>query len=376
MEQVKLLNSLKKEEKNYKILVNCPYCSGKIVKRGVRKKKFEEVQIYYCKNCDKRFTSQITKNKTYPLRIILDTLTFYNKLYSFEEISNLIKNKYGMGLSPRIISRWIEEYKNYLPFLRMREFVIKNYKRKELIEESKMIHQQIYNFKFHRAKADLILGEEFRHFKFKPLRDFLELVSSECPHQIFREKQERASEKKEKFNLNEVKIIPKKSSASQFANFVIQAVSNNKERHEVLEEFMLYNDSVTIAVEVPVLMDVEDINHYKFELGFDIPFSLKDDQYLTGHIDLIQIRNGSIYIMDFKPSAKKEKPIVQLTLYALALSRLTGIRLYHFKCAWFDSKDYFEFFPLHVVYKKKKGRINKNQIGIDSKKKEVIKNED
>jgi len=41
-----------------------------------------------------------------------------------------------------------------------------------------------------------------------------------------------------------------------------------------------------------------------------------------------------------------------MTLYALALSRLTGLRLYHFKCGWFDQDKYYEFFPLHVVYKK------------------------
>jgi hypothetical protein len=31
--------------------------------------------------------------------------------------------------------------------------------------------------------------------------------------------------------------------------------------------------------------------------------------------------------------------------------RLTGLRLYDFKCAWFDENAYFEFFPLHVAYK-------------------------
>jgi hypothetical protein len=53
-------------------------------------------------------------------------------------------------------------------------------------------------------------------------------------------------------------------------------------------------------------------------------------------------------------------------IYALALSRLTGLRLYHFKCAWFDDEHYFEFYPLHVVHKKKKensmsdpGRLSK-----------------
>jgi len=372
--QKKLNEKPKEKLLSYKNLEKCPYCFGKLIKRGMRKKKFEEIQIYYCKNCDKRLSSQITKNKTYPLKIILDSFSLYNQLNSFKEISESIEEKYGIKITSQIISRWIKEYREYLPFVRMREFVLQKYSKKDLIEESKLIHQQIYDFKFHRAKLDLILNEEFKHFKFKPLKEFLELVSSECPHQIFREKQERASEKKEKFDLTQVKIISKKSLASKFANFVVQAVQNNKMRHEVLEEFMFFNDSVTVAVEIPVLLDSEDINHYKFELGFEIPFSLKDGEYITGHIDLIQVRNGSIYIMDFKPSAKKEKPIEQLTLYALALSRLTGIRLYHFKCVWFDSKDYFEFFPLHVVYKlKKRKKFNKNQTKLNLKKE--VKNE-
>ena len=51
-----------------------------------------------------------------------------------------------------------------------------------------------------------------------------------------------------------------------------------------------------------------------------------------------------------KPNAKRERPFQQLLLYALALSRRTGLRLHDFKCAWFDERDYFEFFPLHAVY--------------------------
>ena len=42
------------------------------------------------------------------------------------------------------------------------------------------------------------------------------------------------------------------------------------------------------------------------------------------------------------------------------MSRLTGLRLFEFKCAWFDEKDYFEFYPLHVVKKiraKKKRKV-------------------
>ena len=80
---------------------------------------------------------------------------------------------------------------------------------------------------------------------------------------------------------------------------------------------------------------------------------------ITGHIDMLQIRNGQIHLLDYKPNANKVQPIEQLTLYAMALSRLTGLRLFEFKCAWFDEEDYFEFYPLHVLYKPRKARRRK-----------------
>jgi len=140
--------------------------------------------------------------------------------------------------------------------------------------------------------------------------------------------------------------------ASRLAQLVIQTVTNNKLRHEVLQDFMITNDTVTVATEVPILLDYEDTLHYNNTLGFNVPINLKEGETITGHIDIIQIRNGNIHLLDYKPGAKRVKPVEQLTVYALAMSRLTGIRLYHFKCAWFDKTHYYEFFPLHVVYKK------------------------
>lgn len=113
---------------------------------------------------------------------------------------------------------------------------------------------------------------------------------------------------------------------------------------------MLTTDSVTVAVEVPIFLTPEDIAHMQRELGFEVP--IQTDTTLTGHIDVLQIRNGGVHILDYKPNARKEKPIAQLMVYALALSRRTGLRLYDFTCAWFDEHDYFEFFPLHVVHKR------------------------
>jgi len=375
--------------------MKCPYCHGtKVIKKGIRTKKYEEVQLYYCHHCQKKFTPLVTKGKTYPLKVILDAISLYNRFYSLEEAAKQVSEKYGLKVSFQNIPNWVRDFQQYLPFLRMRDFIERKYDKRDIFVESKMFHGQIYDYKYHRAKTDCLINDDFKNYKFQPLQEFLELVTAECPHSIFKETQQRASEYKGIFDLEGVKITPRNNFAVKNTRLVMQAVSNNKLRHEVLEEFMLVNDSVTVATEVPILLDEDDIRHYQNELGFEVPLDLNskseirnpkqiqnpNDQnskrlehlnlensnlfrasdlgfsasVITGHIDLLQIRNGAIHILDYKPSAKKQKPVDQLTLYALALARLTGLRLFHFKCAWFDEEDYFEFFPLHVVYKKKR----------------------
>jgi PD-(D/E)XK nuclease superfamily len=80
---------------------------------------------------------------------------------------------------------------------------------------------------------------------------------------------------------------------------------------------MLINDSVTVAVEVPVYLRRDDIAYYHGH-GFDLDF---ESAVITGHIDFLQIRNGYIHILDFKPEAHKETHAhVQLTIYALSPS--------------------------------------------------------
>lgn len=349
----------KQEPKLEKTITHCPYCQGaSIVKKGRRKKKMEEVQIYFCKHCQRKFTSQISKNKTYPLRIILESVTLYNRLHPLKEITQKIKERYGIKLSEQTILNWLKDYRDYLPFSRMRDFVAKKYIPKEIIEEVHLMHGQIYDFKYHRAKTDSILQDDFKHYKLRQIKEFLELAAVECPHHVFRESENRASQYKNFFNPDEVKIVKKDNMAGKIVRFVMQAVANNKLRHQVLQEFMLVNDSVTVGVEVPVLLGQDDILHFQNQLNWQVPIDLTDEEVITGHIDIVQVRNGAIHIMDYKPSAAKVKPVDQLTLYALALSRLTSLRLFNFKCAWFDEDDYFEFFPLHVVMKKK-GRQRK-----------------
>jgi ATP-dependent exoDNAse (exonuclease V) beta subunit len=185
-------------------------------------------------------------------------------------------------------------------------------------------------------------------------------MAENCPHHLFQATEgtsNRASQGKAAFNLDHVEIKAKRNHACQIAELVLQTVTNNKRRHDEIQRFMLTTDSVTVAVEVPIILTPADIRHMQRELGFDIPLEACDT--LTGHIDVLQLRNGRIHILDYKPGAAKEKPITQLMVYALALSRRTGLRLYDFVCAWFDEHDYFEFYPLHVVHKRSAGRYSR-----------------
>lgn len=260
-----------------------------------------------------------------------------------------IANK-TVNLQPSTLANWLTEFKDKMPFGRMREFALKKYAPKDMVVSMTLVHRQLYRFRFHRAKADLMIQEEYQHRKFTPVKEFLEMVPSECPHHYF-ETEVRASETPLTFSKTQMIVRAKQNYATAIAAFILQSVKDRNQRHEAIQKFFLACDSVTIATEVPVYITRDDLLHMQTQLGFEIIGDLP--KLITGHIDILQIRNGQVHILDFKPKAEKEKPIEQLTLYAMALSRLTGLRLFEFKCAWFDEKDYFEFFPLHVLHKTK-----------------------
>lgn len=171
-------------------------------------------------------------------------------------------------------------------------------------------------------------------------------MARDCPHQLFLA-EGRASQDRAAFDLDGVAIRATRNHACRIAGLVLQSVVHHKRRHDERQRFMLATDSVTVAVEVPIFLTPEDLAHLKDALGYRIPIAAQ--AALTGHIDVLQIRNGAIHILDYKPGANSERPITQLMVYALALSRRTGLDLFDFVCAWFDEHHYFEFYPRHVV---------------------------
>ena len=344
----------------------CPFCYSKdFVKRGVRQRKHSVAQLYLCKNpeCGKTFTAEAVKGKRFPLEAVIEGMSYYNLGFTFEESCKLLENKFGLSPSPATLSEWVEEYKPLCRFERLRPYAVKLYRPRDMVETVTMAHRQLYRFRYHRAKIKLML-QEFRNRDLFPLKEYLDAVSSETPHQYFQDG-ERMSDIRSRFDKAQMIVKSKENFANRLAQFVLSAVRENKKRHEELQRFFIANDSVTVATEVPVYIRKEDVEHMQNVLDFKI---LDDDgkvkikggkitgmpKLITGHIDLVQVRNGQVHILDYKPKAAKEKPVEQLTWYALALSRLTGLRLFNFTCSWFDEKDFYQFYPLHVVKKLKR----------------------
>ena len=350
----------------------CPFCFSKdFVKRGVRQRKHSVAQLYLCRNpeCGKTFTAEAVKGKRFPLEAVIEGMSYYNLGFTLEQSCKILGQKFGMEPAPETLSEWVEEYKPLCRFERLRPYAVKMYKPKDMVEVVTMAHRQLYRFRYHRAKIRLML-EEFRNKDLRPLKEYLDAISTETPHQYFSEG-ERMSDIRSKFDAAEMIVKSKSNFANRLAQFVLGAVRDNKKRHEELQRFFLANDSVTVATEVPVYIRAEDVAHMenvlKFKISDDGNVKIKGrkmpekmPRLLTGHIDIVQVRNGQVHILDYKPKAAKEKPIEQLTWYALALSRLTGLRLFNFTCAWFDEKDFYQFYPLHVV--KKLNRDKKKRV--------------
>src|SRR3981189_2775846 len=96
--------------------------------------------------------------------------------------------------------------------------------------------------------------------------------------------------------------------------------------------------------------------HHPFSVAL-APRQGNSPRVITGHIDFLQVRNGAVHILDYKPDARTNKPIAQLAIYALALTRLMpGLKLFDIKCAWFNEEEYCEMFPRTLFQSAAHGR--------------------
>jgi hypothetical protein len=227
----------------------CPNCGGtKLVRKGLRRKKYETVQRWQCASCGRGFTPAPPelRAKTYPLRVILDAVSLYNLGYTLSEASAKLKTKSGYRVPPSTLAAWIAEHRELTIFARLREHGRALFKPSHAVRTTKLYHRQVYEYAYHQPKL-VFLRQSAEHAHFGALADFLEAVPTRCPHDLF-QASARASESAPAFlDRSRLSARQKENFATRMAQLVIPSVGDNYRRHETLQRFMLANDSMLLG---------------------------------------------------------------------------------------------------------------------------------
>jgi len=154
--------------------------------------------------------------------------------------------------------------------------------------------------------------------RFQPIADYLEKSQKSIPHHIFipklaleygenKTRLERASQiNLQTLPVQTIQKREKQNLANNITRAALTIAKDNKSRHQAVQDFFLINDSTTIAAEIPVYLTQHDLLYF-FKKGFLInPKAYQTP--ITGHIDILQLRNNLLHILDYKPDAKSQKP--------------------------------------------------------------------
>ncbi|HEY1499724.1 MAG TPA: hypothetical protein VGF88_09120 [Acidobacteriaceae bacterium] len=348
----------------------CPNCDGRqIIKRGLRRNSYRHLQIYWCRDCGKYFSFLAgLKRVKYPPHVIARALCLYNLGHSQGETVRHIAAEHRIRVPERTLSEWICGYRPITTFHRLRSTAILEFSR-TMVKERTLEHQQVYQYKVHQAKLALALDDLAPQVATKVRTYLSSIFGHDFPDALFQDDTSASDQQqsgignhapgppeglrssKARFETLPLARIAKQNLANDLAALGLLQARRNRDRHPCVQDFMLANDSCTIACEVPVYLTAEEIAYYKSEGFFiDLP---NFNRPITGHIDLVQARNGLIHLLDYKPKARDTDPVSQLVVYALAFASRTKLPVKMLKCAWFDEQDYFEFFPLHAVRPRK-----------------------
>lgn len=301
----------------------CARCGGTGIKVGTRKTRQGKVQKFYCRHCRRHFCASPIPRRQYPPATILGAVTAYNLGRTLEDTRAHVATHSRIKVPLATIHAWIAQFSSICTFIRLRKKF--SLSPDDVLQSRTFSHKQEYKFAFHRLKTNLFCKRQF-----PAIRRYLWHVTDHCPNELFQQSNgARCSDG----NLPDLalRLVRKDTNAVELAKLGLLLAKHSRDRHPAIQSFMLANDSATVAVEVPVYL-------YPNEAP-----DLQLTSALTGHIDVLQVRGDRVWILDYKPEAKREKKAkYQIYLYARALSVRTGIPLSRFGLAYFDDKDYFE----------------------------------
>jgi len=224
--------------------MNCPYCqSVSLVKRGKNHLRFETVQTYSCKQCGRRFSERSMNNKTYPAHIIYHALVLYHQGLSLEGTRREINKRFKIRLGISTVHSWAHEYTSLSPIATIRRHFAGNGSGKVLFQK-RFEHENLnYEFMVHTYKLETKVRTMF-----PGLYQYLTRFEQGCPKEFF-EIGKRCSQPIFNITANAYRT---KNMACSMAAFSMNAAKKNNQRHKYVEEFMLVNDTATIACEIPV----------------------------------------------------------------------------------------------------------------------------
>jgi len=218
-----------------------------------------------------------------------------------------------------------------------------------LIKKRDFVHQSIkysfnWNISHHKEKLDLTRSHRA---EFKRLGTYFKHIyqDSIVPHYLFNARNiQRISHFKikgikstfltsfSKQLIRSDKIIRYDSDSKlpQFARKVYDIYEKNqmnkKPGHEPILKNILIKDKDSVAIEIPIWRQV-------------------NNQYITGHIDLIQIDTNEdiVKVIDYKPEGKFLISLPQVATYGLMLQKELNIS--NLKCISFNKKEAWEYNP-------------------------------
>jgi len=233
-----------------------------------------------------------------------------------------------------------------------------------LIKKRDFIHQKIkysfnWNISHHKEKLDLSNSnrEEFRRLGtyFKKIYQ-----DSIVPNELFNARNvQRISQfkikgikstfltsfSKQLIRNNIIKNYTSDSKLPQFAQNVYNIYEKNqinkKPGHDPILKHILIKDKDSVAIETPIWRKV-------------------NNQYITGHIDLIQIDTSNedfVKVIDYKPEGKFMISLPQVATYGLMLKKELNIS--NLKCISFNKKEAWEYDPSTLLTEIKEYLVSK-----------------
>ena len=312
----------------------CPHCSSReVIKRGQREVRSGKRQIWFCSACRRRFSQAPIPGATYHAKAVLYAPVAYYQGFSLRAVVSRIAARYKVHPTLSSVSRWVKRFGKLAAVKGERTAIARQYPAGQVIGRRLFRHRQNYLMQVHRYKLDALPDA------MTPLRAYLEALLAGTVEPGQDDLQLRGSATRLDYRVPALRS--ERTYACTAAELALKAAERNTERHASIQAFLLALDRATVAVEVPVwLTPAETRGILGLEGG------------LLGHMDFLQVYGNTVCVLDYKPDAAAQKHVhEQLLIYAIALSRRTGIHLRHMRCSWFDEKNCFSFgaLPAYVA---------------------------